>query len=101
MTNKSVPFLGHIKLKTVGLFFTIAFAISSLALEVPENAQVPAKRVVDQLSRLYIVEELDLDIGASIGLSIFPRDDTLADELIRKADFAMYRAKESLNEENN
>lgn len=36
---------------------------------------------------------LELILSASIGISIFPKDGTTADSLIKKADKAMYVAK--------
>jgi len=35
------------------------------------------------------------DIGASIGISIFPRDGTSPEQLLKHADAAMYRVKEA------
>lgn len=39
--------------------------------------------------------EVDASVGASIGISIFPKDGTTADALVKKADEAMYRAKQT------
>jgi diguanylate cyclase (GGDEF)-like protein len=41
-----------------------------------------------------VVDELNLDIGASIGISRFPRDGDDVHDLLRRADVAMYSAKE-------
>ncbi len=37
----------------------------------------------------------DLTISASVGISIFPKDGTTADRLVKKADEAMYHAKQT------
>jgi diguanylate cyclase (GGDEF)-like protein len=37
--------------------------------------------------------EIDAPVSASIGISIFPKDGTTADALVKKADETMYRAK--------
>ena len=37
----------------------------------------------------------DLQVGCSIGISIFPKDGADYDALLKNADAAMYRAKES------
>ena len=41
-----------------------------------------------------VVDELTLDVGASIGISRFPRDGDDVHDLLRRADVAMYSAKE-------
>lgn len=43
------------------------------------------------------LRELDIipSIKASIGISIFPKDGTTADALVKSADQAMYRAKQN------
>jgi diguanylate cyclase (GGDEF)-like protein len=38
--------------------------------------------------------EVDASVGASIGISIYPKHGTTADALVKKADEAMYRAKQ-------
>jgi diguanylate cyclase (GGDEF)-like protein/PAS domain S-box-containing protein len=54
-----------------------------------------AKRILnDELSEI-VIEGKPLRITASIGISLFPHDGTDAQTLIKNADTAMYRAKES------
>ncbi len=42
------------------------------------------------------IDELELSVGISIGVSIYPQDATTADELLKNADEAMYKAKREL-----
>lgn len=71
------------------------FAI--LAAIKPENGLDGVRRVAERvLEALKLtVEEADppITIGASIGISLYPRDSASRDELLRKADTAMYEAK--------
>lgn len=59
-----------------------------------ESACIVAQKVLDQLERTVRVDEHDLYVGASIGISIYPQDGEDAGTLIKNADTAMYRAKE-------
>ncbi len=52
-----------------------------------------AQRVVDSLSRPVVIDGNELQTGTSIGVSFFPTDDTDPEELVRKADLALYKAK--------
>jgi len=54
-----------------------------------------AQRIIDTLSKPYDVDQHTLYIGASVGLAIGPRDGRTAEMLIRSADLALYRAKDS------
>jgi EAL domain-containing protein (putative c-di-GMP-specific phosphodiesterase class I) len=56
-------------------------------------AQV-AQKVIEQLSLPVIVEERELVVTPSIGITVFPDDGRDAEALIRNADAAMYHAKE-------
>ncbi|MEW6646462.1 MAG: EAL domain-containing protein [Pseudomonadota bacterium] len=60
----------------------------------PQHAGVVARKILERLSEPARVDQHDLYIGASIGISIFPNDGTDSDVLIKNADTAMYRAKE-------
>lgn len=52
-----------------------------------------AEKVLAALARPFLVEGLTLSLGASIGIVLSPDDGEDFDELLRKADAAMYRAK--------
>ena len=69
------------------------FAIIYNHLDTPECIKVPFERLVSELSRPYVVNDMVLDVSASIGVSMYPQDDTNVDELLRKADLAMYKNK--------
>lgn len=53
-----------------------------------------AEKIMQILSGKFDIQGHELFIGASIGISRYPRDGTQGDELIQHADAAMYAAKE-------
>jgi len=53
-----------------------------------------AQRIRESVARPYELPSGCHRIAASIGIAVFPGDGTLADEVLRSADTAMYRAKE-------
>jgi diguanylate cyclase (GGDEF)-like protein/PAS domain S-box-containing protein len=61
----------------------------------PEEAAVPAQRILDALARPFSVEGRTLNVAASIGISVYPGDGADFGELLRNADAAMFHAKES------
>lgn len=54
-----------------------------------------AETLLSQLSQVFCLEQTDLFISASIGISLFPFDDANDVQILRQADTAMYEAKES------
>ena len=60
----------------------------------PDKASLVANRIIEALRRPFHVEGHRIEIGASIGVSLYPDDGASADALMRAADAAMYRAKE-------
>jgi diguanylate cyclase (GGDEF)-like protein len=52
-----------------------------------------ARRVLDAIERPFEVEGLELDIGVSVGVVLYPEHATEDGELLRRADVAMYLAK--------
>ena len=60
-----------------------------------EDAAIVAKRILEAVARPHTVDQRDLHVTASIGVSIFPDDGADAETLIKNADTAMYQAKEN------
>ncbi|HEX8961016.1 MAG TPA: EAL domain-containing protein, partial [Geobacteraceae bacterium] len=61
--------------------------------ELQEPARV-AQNIIDAFREPFVLPEHRLFISTCIGISIFPHDGGDAESLIKKADMAMYRAKE-------
>lgn len=69
------------------------FALLQRGVSDGDSAYRLADRLVQALSRPTEIEAHALQIGASIGIVLSPGDGTEAEELLRKADSAMYLAK--------
>jgi len=52
-----------------------------------------ASKITESLKEAFMVDGHELYVSASIGVSIFPRDGTTMDSLIKNADIAMYHVK--------
>ena len=63
-------------------------------LSISQSCRV-ARSVIETLEQPFFVEEEKLHISGSIGISSYPKDSDNAEGLIKQADIAMYRAKES------
>jgi diguanylate cyclase (GGDEF)-like protein len=69
------------------------FAIIQPFGEQPTGATSLASRIIDSLSAPYTLAGHEIVIGTSIGVSIAPNDGMTADQLLKNADLALYRAK--------
>jgi diguanylate cyclase (GGDEF)-like protein/PAS domain S-box-containing protein len=61
----------------------------------PEDVAIAAKRLLKSLSETYSMDQRNLHITTSIGVSLYPDDGLDAETLIKNADTAMYQAKEN------
>mgnify|MGYP003683056061 FL=1 len=61
----------------------------------PEEAAKVATRILQNLSKPFVLHENDVFISASIGISIYPKDGRTPEALLKNADTAMYAAKAS------
>jgi len=59
-----------------------------------QSASVVAQKIIDSMKEPIETNGHTLFISSSIGISMFPDDDTTEDNLIKYADTAMYKAKE-------
>ncbi|CAG35360.1 conserved hypothetical protein [Desulfotalea psychrophila LSv54] len=62
--------------------------------ETSSLAESTAKNILEELQKPFFIQQIDFYLGACIGVSLYPRDSSKADKLMRYADLAMYRAKE-------
>src|SRR5690606_28414309 len=69
------------------------FVVLQIGTGGQEDAASLASRIVDVLGKPYDVDRHQIVIGASIGIAMAPEDGIDADQLLRNADMALYRAK--------
>jgi diguanylate cyclase (GGDEF)-like protein len=78
---------------TVARFGGDEFALAQLAPNQPAAATKLAERIVEMLGAPYDIDGHQVVIGASVGVAMAPNDGTCPEELLKKADLALYRAK--------
>ncbi|MEW6640461.1 MAG: EAL domain-containing protein [Pseudomonadota bacterium] len=69
------------------------FALIATGLTRPEDALALAERIIAAFAAPFRVEECELVGATSIGIVVAPRDGITANELLKHADMALYRAK--------
>ncbi len=69
------------------------FAVIQSDSPQPAAATTLAARLVDLISRAYILDGHMIHVGASVGIAIFPDHGREPDVLLKHADLALYRAK--------
>ena len=62
-------------------------------LERPEAATLLARRLVDAVRAPFTLDDHHVNVGVSIGIAFCPNDGAAADEILKKADIALHRAK--------
>jgi diguanylate cyclase (GGDEF)-like protein/PAS domain S-box-containing protein len=60
-----------------------------------EDAAISALRILEAVAKAHSIDQHDLHLTASIGVSVYPDDGKDAETLIKNADTAMYQAKEN------
>ena len=69
------------------------FTVVLSELRDAEDAAHVARRILEGLSKPFLLQGHELVMSASIGIAVYPTDGTDADTLLREADTAMYHAK--------
>lgn len=70
------------------------FAIGIMSRNVSDSANMLARRIQSFLGEPLSIGERIAVIGCSIGIAVSPRGSVSGEEILRRADMAMYRAKE-------
>ena len=63
--------------------------------ESAEDASVTARRMLRAVAEAHFIDQHDLHVTSSVGISVYPDDGQNAETLIKNADTAMYQAKEN------
>jgi diguanylate cyclase (GGDEF)-like protein/PAS domain S-box-containing protein len=58
-----------------------------------QNAEIIAEKFLTTLHDPFLLDETEVHLSASIGITVFPGDGETLDDLIRHADMAMYQVK--------
>ena len=80
---------------TVGRVAGDEYVVVLAELAHADDASVIAQKMLDALALPFSLGETEAYVTASIGIAVFPGDGDDAETLLRNADLAMYRAKES------
>ena len=70
------------------------FAILCNSAGTVQSVSALAESILDALCRSFVIDNVTLDIGVSIGITLRNRDGSDAHTLMNNADLALYRAKE-------
>ncbi|MBU1218008.1 EAL domain-containing protein [bacterium] len=60
-----------------------------------DTIEEQCKKLIQVLEKPFIIKGLEIHLGISIGISLFPKDGTNFEELFKNSDIAMYVAKEN------
>jgi len=71
------------------------FVVLLQDLQHPDDAAITAERMLTAVADVHLIDQKQLYVTASIGISVYPGDGKNAETMIRNADNAMYFAKRS------
>jgi diguanylate cyclase (GGDEF)-like protein/PAS domain S-box-containing protein len=71
------------------------FVVLLSEVEHSADAAITARRMLQAVAEAHSIDQHDLHVTTSIGLSVYPDDGLDAETLIKNADTAMYQAKEN------
>ena len=71
------------------------FVVLLSEVEQSEDAAIMARRMLQAVAEAHSIDQHELHVTTSIGVSVYPDDGLDAETLIKNADTAMYQAKEN------
>ncbi len=71
------------------------FVVLLSEVERSEDTAITARRMLQTVAEAHSIDQHDLHVTTSIGVSVYPDDGLDAETLIKNADTAMYQAKEN------
>jgi len=82
------------KTETIARLGADEFAVMVPGLQRPEEAGDVGRRLAEAVGAPFNMDGVEIALSASIGIAMAPADGASSDALLRKADFALYRAKQ-------
>ena len=79
---------------TVGRLSGDEFVIILPDMASSGDVTIVAAKILEKISEVFVINDMEVYITASIGISIFPQDGSNVEDLLKNADAAMYFAKE-------
>jgi diguanylate cyclase (GGDEF)-like protein len=74
------------------------FVVNLEGVSSADKAIEIAKQLIQSISQPYSIKKHSLTIGASIGISLYPEHGVSTEELLKRADLALYQAKDKRGE---
>lgn len=71
------------------------FVIMLARWETLEDIISVAQKLLQSISSACVLDDNEIEVSTSIGISVYPEDGSDCDELLKQADMAMYHAKET------
>jgi len=71
------------------------FTVLLTDLTTKDGAALVARRIIEALSRTFVVGTSEISVSSSIGIALYPLDTTVPELLVAFSDRAMYAAKDS------
>lgn len=69
------------------------FALIIQGVTNAEEADMVLRKIIVEISKPFLLNDIELQVSASIGIAFCPNDGASIHELLGRADFAMYQAK--------
>lgn len=80
---------------TIGRLSGDEFALVLAPLAQPDHAGIVGQKINDALATPFTIQGHTVYVSGSVGISLFPADGADPETLLKNADLAMYRAKQS------
>ncbi len=79
---------------TISRFGGDEFVVLALGIKDTANLKKMSQNLIDAVTKPIMVNALEIELSASIGIALFPEHGNDVETLIRRADEAMYKAKD-------
>ena len=79
---------------TVARLSDLGFAVLLAELDQPEQAMAVARKIVAAVARLFVVDRQEIMLDIRVGIAVAPADASAFEELLRRAEAALERARE-------